>query len=93
MLSAFARHQFVVPPNFGLKREPALCAFGGAQVQVKSMMMWSSRNKAGNILRSAASSGSRDTFGAVLASLELELPPAEVNPRGSSGLVCKLAFS
>lgn len=60
------------------------------------MMMWSSRNKAGNILRSAASSGSRDTFGAVLASLELELPPAEVNlcnPRGSSGLVCKLAFS
>lgn len=42
------------------------------------MLMWSSRNKAGNILRLAASSGSRDAFGAVLACLELELPPAEV---------------
>lgn len=49
-----------------------------ARVQVKSMMMWSSRNKAGNILRSAASSGSRDTFNAALASLELVAPPAEV---------------
>lgn len=42
------------------------------------MMMWSYRNNAGNILRSAASSGSRDAFEAVLTSLELELPPAEV---------------
>lgn len=42
------------------------------------MMMWSSRNSTGNVLRSAASSGSGDTFEAVLASLEVELPPAKV---------------
>ncbi len=42
------------------------------------MMTWSSRNSAGNILRSAVSSGSKDTFLAVLAFLEVELPPDKV---------------
>lgn len=42
------------------------------------MMTSSSRNSAGNILRSAVSSGSKDTFEAVLAFLEVELPPDKV---------------
>lgn len=50
----------------------------GARIQVHAMMASSSRNSAGNILRSSVSSGSKDTFMAVLASLEFELPPDKV---------------
>lgn len=44
-------------------------------------MRWSSKSGDGSVLRSAASSGSRETFDTVLASLERELDLNEVTPK------------
>ncbi|CAN0539249.1 unnamed protein product, partial [Ectocarpus sp. 12 AP-2014] len=85
MLTSKAKHgktilQFAAQSRDKESFGAVLAAVKGTTAAQKGtdVTVWSSRSDSGRVLCAAAISGSRETFEAVLGSLELELPPDEV---------------